>query len=154
MAFRLVSSGGTVGDPAMINIAASGTISPGTAVDFLRTSAGVGPSTNASTSTMVFGVGLDYVQGTSDTFTRVVPFTQDQLWEVDCANAATTAQVGIRHILSAARGYVHNTASDVTGPTGVFMALAMTGLTTGSGKLIGRFVSEVAARGLNQTTYS
>lgn len=154
MAFRLVSSAGTVGDSAFLNVAASGTISPNTAVDFIRGSGGaiVGPSGTSSTTTMVFGVGLDYVQGVSDAFTKIIPFTPDQVWEADCANTATTAQVGLRHILSASRGFIHNTASDVTGATGVFLALAMSNA-GGSGKLIGKFVSNIVPTGQNSTTY-
>lgn len=156
MAFRLVGSAGDVSDPAVVNLAASGVVNPGVAVDFVRGGTGgavVAPSSNSSTTTMVFGLGLDYVQGASDTFSRVIPFLPEQLWEVDCANSASTAQVGLRHAFSATRGFVHNTASDVTGATGVFMALGMTSATTGSGKLIGRFVSNVVPFGQNASTY-
>lgn len=155
MAFRLVGSAGDVSDPAMVNLAASGTINPGVAVDFVRGAGGavVGPSSNSSTATMVFGVGLDYVQGASDTFTRVIPFLPEQLWEVDCANAGSTAQLGLRHALSATRGFVHNTASDVTSNSGVFIALGLTSATTGSAKLIGRFVSNIVPTGQNQSTF-
>ena len=154
MSFRIVGSSGGISDPVAINMPASGTINPGIAVDLLRTSSGVGPSTNSSTGTMVFGVGLDYAQGTSDTFVRVVPFTADQLWEVDCANATVTAQVGIRHALSATRGFIHNTSSDVASNSGVFLALSASSLTTGSGKLIGKFVSNIVPVGQNQTTFN
>lgn len=156
MSFRLVSSGGAVTDPAVVNLAASGVVKNGHPVDFLRQGTGgsvVGPSANTSTTTMVFGIALGYAQGASDTNVNVIPFVSGQLWEADCANAATTAQVGIRHILSASRDCIHNTASDVTGATGVFMALAMVGSSSGSGKLIGRFVSQVAPVGQNQTTF-
>jgi hypothetical protein len=154
MAFRLVSSGGSISDPAVINMSASGVVKVGEAVDFLRVSgSGVGPSGSASTVTMVFGIALDYAQGASDVQVKVIPFTDDQIWEVDCANAATTAQVGIRHAFGT-RGAVHNTATDVTANTGVFLALAMTGLTTGSGKLLGRFVSNLVPVGQNQTTFA
>lgn len=156
MPFRFVSSGGNVADLAAVNLSASGTINPGIAVDFIRGSGGavVGPSTNSSTTTMVFGVAKGpYVQGISGASTDVYLFDSTQIWEVDCANEATTAQVGLRHALSAARGYIHNTASDVTGATGVFLAIAMTGSTSGSGKLLGRFVSNVVPVGQNQTTF-
>lgn len=157
MGFRLVSGAGDVSDAAAINLAASGTITPNAAVDLVRGGTGgslVAPSGTASSTTLVFGVGLDYVQGASDTFTRVVPFLPEQLWEVDCANATVTAQVGLRHILSAARGFVHNTSTDVTGATGVFLALSASSLTTGSGKLIGRFISHVGSPvATNSTTF-
>ncbi len=155
MACRQVGSQGTVTDPAFVNVYASGVVAPGLPVDLVRTSGVVvGPSASTSTGTMIFGVSLDYAQGASDTQVRVVRFTRDQLWEVDCANAATTGQIGLRHALSATRGFIHNTATDVAGNTGVFLALAMTGLTTGSGKLIGEFISNVVPVGQNQTTYN
>lgn len=150
MGVRFVSSGGIVGDPAFVNLPASGVINMSGLVDWDRNGTGgsvVSPSTSSSTTTMVFGVAMSYAQGASDTFAKVIPFADGQLWEVDCANAATTAQLGIRHALSATRNYIHNTATDVgaaaakaTRVTGVFLALAMTGSTSGSGKLIGQFV--------------
>lgn len=158
MGFRLVSGAGDVSDASAINLAASGVITPNAAVDLVRGGTGgslVSPSGAASTTTLVFGVGMDYVQGASDTFTRVVPFLPEQLWEVDCANATVTAQVGLRHILSASRGFVHNTSSDVTGATGVFLALSASSLTTGSGKLIGRFLSFAGVpTAVNSTVFS
>ena len=150
MGARLVSSGGNVADPAFVNVYASGVVAPNGIVEWLRNGTGgavVGPASNSSTSTMIFGVSQGYAQGASDTQVRVIPFADGQLWEVDCANAATTAQLGIRHALSATRSYIHNTATDIgsnvaiaTRVTGVFLALAMTGSTTGSGKLIGKFL--------------
>ena len=141
MAFRLVTSSGNVTDPAAINLAASGTIKVGELVDFVRGGTGgaiVTPTTSSSTTTMVIGVSMGYAQGASDTFVPVVLATEGQVWEADCANAATTAQVGLRHALSASdRGVIHNTATDVSTQTGVFLALAMTSSTSGSGKLIG-----------------
>ena len=151
MAIRLVGSGGLVTDAAAIDLYASGVITPGNPVDFLPNGTGggvVGPTESTSTTTMVFGLGLDYAQGASDTLVRVIPFDKSQLWEVDCANAATTAQLGIRHAFSASRGYIHNTATDIgvnvavaTRALAVFHALKMTGSTSGSGKLIGKFVT-------------
>ena len=147
MAFRLVSSGGAVVDPTVLNMAASGVIWPNSLVNLQRTGTGgaiVVASDSTSTGTMVFGVALDYVQGASDTFTRVIPINDSQLWEVDCANSASTAQVGNRLALSALAAnkarFVHNTATDISTGVSQFLALAMTGLTTGSGKLLGRFV--------------
>ena len=155
MAFRPVGSLGDVADPAMISVYASGVVAPGGPVDFLRTTGVVvGPSSNSSTTTMVFGVSLDYAQGASDTQTRVIRFTRNQLWEVDCANAASTGQIGLRHALSATRGYIHNTSTDVGGSTGVFLATGITSLTTGSGKLIGEVISNVVPVGQNQTTFN
>src|SRR3990167_4684300 len=115
MAFRLVSSGGDVRDSAAINVYASGVVAPNLPVSLIPGSGtggalvegGVGVDT---TKTALFGVSLDYAQGASDTLVRVIKFSPDQLWEVDCANAATTAQIGIKQYLSASRGYIHNQA--------------------------------------------
>lgn len=157
MAFRLVSSNGDVSDSSMISLPASGVITPNAAVDFVKAGTGgavVTPSGTSSTQTMVFGVGMTYVQGASDTYTNVIPFLPEQLWEVDCANAAATVQLGFRHAFSASRGVIHNLASDST-TTGVFWALAMSSLTTGSGKLLGRFISIPAViEGQNSTTFN
>jgi hypothetical protein len=146
MAFRLVSYGGQVGDVSMVNVRASGTIKPGCPVDLAFTSGLIAsPSSSTSTGTMAFGVAHDYAQGASDVEVRITPFDYSQLWEVDCTNAATTAQIGIRHALSAVAtgpGYIHNTSTDQAN-YGIFLALAMTGSTTGSGKLIGKIVSRI-----------
>lgn len=156
MAFRLVSSGGHTADAAFINAYASGVVRPGYPVDFLRTSGTlVGPSSSTSTGTMIFGVSADYAQGASDTQVKVIPFSPSQIWEVDCANAASTGQIGVRHAISGSdRGYIHNTSSDVSGNTGVFICLAIAGASTGSGRLLGRFVSNIVPVGQNQTTYN
>lgn len=149
MSFRFVGSGGIVTDAASVNMYASGVVRPGEPVDIVRNGTGgaiVAPSATATHSTAIFGVAMGYAQGASDTLIPVVPFDDSQLWEVDCANAATTAQLGLRHALSASRGYIHNTATDqgsadtlAARMDAVFLALAMTGSTSGSGKLIGKF---------------
>lgn len=143
MSFRLVNSGGSINDPVFVNMAASGTITPNAPVELVLSTTGavVAPAGLDTTRTLLFGVGLDYAQGASDTFTRVIPFTPSQIWEVDCANAVTTAQVGVRHYLSASRGFVHNQATDTGASVNrVFLALAIVGSTSGSGKLLGRFI--------------
>ena len=151
MAFRLVRSAGVVTDAAVVNLPASGVIHSGICVEWIRNGTGgaiVGPAAVSATSTQIFGVAVGpYKQGASDTFVDVIPFAPGQLWEVDCANAATTAQLGLRHPLSATRGYIHNLDSDAgatdaiaTRVTGVFLALQMVGSTSGSGKLIGEFL--------------
>lgn len=142
MGFRLVKSWGNVTDAAAINMPASGTIHPGEVVDFLRTGGqGVSPAGMNSTITTIFGVAYDYRQGTSDTEVRVVPFAPGQLWEADCVHVASTAQVGLRFGLSRTRGdmALYNHATDSLTATAIFRAVAMTGLTTGSGKLMGYF---------------
>ena len=154
MAFRLVGSNGAVVDAAIVSVYASGVVSPNLPVEIIRNGTGgaiVGPAATLSQSTAIFGVSLDYAQGASNTLVRVIPFNDAQLWEVDCANAATTAQLGLRHGLSASRGIVHNTATDqggvdavATRMDGVFLALSMVGSTSGSGKLIGKFLVDQA----------
>ena len=143
MAFRLVSSGGNVNDPVLVNMAASGEIHPGLPVELVLSTTGavVAPAGIDTTRTLLFGVAYDHLIGASDSYVRVVRFNPEQLWEVDCANAITTAQVGVRQYLSASRGYVHNQVTDANGINRVFLAVAMTGSTSGSGKLIGHFLA-------------
>uniref|UniRef100_A0A7V3JAF8 Uncharacterized protein n=1 Tax=candidate division CPR3 bacterium TaxID=2268181 RepID=A0A7V3JAF8_UNCC3 len=144
MPFRLVSSGGNVVEPTIVDVYASGTIHPGEAVEWLITAGKVvGPAGVNTTRTALFGVAASYAEGASDTLIRVIPFTKDQLWEVDCANAASTAQIGIRQYLSANRGYIHNQGTDTSGVNRVFLPVAMVGSTSGSGKLLGIFLTEL-----------
>lgn len=155
MAFRLVSSGGNIVEPAFVNLLASGTIVTNQSVDFVRTAGiPIAPTTSSSTTTMVFGLAQSYAQGKSDTEVKVIPFIASQLWEVDCANAATTSQVGIRHALSASdRGVIHNTATAAT-TTGIFEALYMVGSTSGSGKLVGKIIRDDGLAPVNSTTFA
>lgn len=157
MAFRFVRGSGVNTDAAVVNLAASGVVRPGNLVDYVRGGTGgavVYPTGSASTTTMVFGLCAQYAQGASDTFVDVTPLGRTILLEADCANAASTAQVGLRHALSASdRGVLHNTASDVSGQTGIFTAIAMTGLTTGSGKLIGYVNVDHGILPVNSTTW-
>lgn len=141
MGFRLVNSAGDVVQSAFVNIPASGVINANNPVDLVpgggTGGAVVAPSTSSSTSTMLFGISETYVQGASDTYVNIIPFTPSQLWEADCVNAASTAQLGLRHALSATRGYLYNTATDASTSAGVFLALGIS-FVGGSGKLLGR----------------
>ena len=144
MAFRLVGSGGNISEPVLINVRSSGTITPNAPVVlvFGTTGAVVGPAGVDATRTTLFGVGLDY-RGDSvgdDYFTKVIRFTPEQLWDCDTANATSTAQIGVRQQLSAARGFIHNQATDSDGVTRVFFPIGIIGSTTGSGKLLGYFL--------------
>lgn len=143
MSFRLVSSGGNTVEPVVVNLPVSGVVGPGLPVALVRAGTGgaaVEGGVGVDTSrTALFGVALDYRIGASDTFSRVIPFNSTQLWEVDCANAATTGQIGIGQYLSATRGYIHNQETHVEAINRVFLPVAMTGSTSGSGKLIGFF---------------
>lgn len=158
MAFRLVSSGGSVVEPAMINMRCSGTVWPGCVVEFSRTGgAGVNAAAAASTSTTIFGVCLDYAEGASDKEVKVIPFNPGQIWEADCTDAALTAQIGLRHTLNAGALLVRNTSTDLgagNAATAVFKAIAMTGSTSGSGKLIGYFRTTEGTYFPSQTTYA
>ena len=142
MGFRLVSSHGDVGDAAAVNMPASGVIHPGEVVEFSRTGGlGVTPAGMNSTVTNIFGVAYGYVQGASDTYVRVVPFANGQIWEADCIHAAATAHIGLRYGLSRTRSdmAIYNHATDSTTGSAIFRAVAMVGSTSGSGKLLGYF---------------
>lgn len=154
MAIRFVKGAGNVYEPATLNMRCSGTVWPGSAVELSRTGGlGVNIASASTTETMIFGVCMDYKEGASDAEVRVIPFVPGQLWEVDCTDAALTAQIGLRHILNAGATLIRNTSTDVTANTGVFRAVAMVGSTSGSGKLIGEFVRNPYPVGQNQTTF-
>lgn len=144
MAFKLIGSLGSVVEPSVINIRCSGTVWPGGVVNLSRTAGeGVSQASGTSTSTMVFGVSLDYAEGASDREIRVIPITPSQLWAADCYDTATTAMIGLKHLLrttgtDALGRYVQNTSSDAASCAGVFRCVAID-TTTGSGKLIGYF---------------
>lgn len=152
MAFRLVSSGGNVVDPAVINVAVSGVVAPNLPVTLVPANGTGGALVHGdvgvdTTKTALFGVSLDYAQGASNTFVRVIPFNSSQVWEVDCANAVTTAQVGVKQYLSASRGYVHNQETDLEAIQRTFLPIAITGSTSGSGKLLGVFLTQAGIHG-------
>ena len=160
MGVRLVGSAGVVTDPATVNMAASGVIFPNSvvirnAVEGLGDSTlgqvvsnGVaGSLTEGATTTNIVGVALDYVQGASNTFVRVIPFAQGQLWEIDTVNAVATSNLFLRHQLADARFLRNVTRVSETASVGVFLALAITGSTSGSGKLIGTFLQRVPVFG-------
>ena len=142
-------SRGDVKDAAVVNMPASGTLHRNEVVEFSRTGGqGVYPASIASTVTNIFGVvsgggpnSSGYVQGASDVSVDVIPFAQGQIWEGDCVNAASTAQVGLRFSLGRTRGdnALYNIATDSTTATAIFRAIAMVGSTSGSGKLLGYF---------------
>lgn len=157
MAFTLVSSGGNVVEPTMLNIACSGTVHPYSCVEFSATGgAGVNIASASSTTTNIFGICMDYKEGKSDAEVRVIPFNEGQLWQADCVAAVTTAQVGLAHQLNAGALLVRNTATDMgagNAHTAVFRAVAITGSTSGSGKLIGYFRTQEAPVPSDMTTF-
>ena len=152
MAFEFVRSAGSVHEPAVILMPASGVIHRGGVVISDAANYVVSPASSSSTTTNIVGVSMDYAQGASDTFVRVIPFVQGQLWKADCANVITTANILQRHTLvddSNVRNTAFGTTTSLgeTASTGVFLAYAVTGLSTGSGKLIGTFLQRTATRG-------
>ncbi len=142
MAFRLVTGGGNVIDVAMINMRCSGTIWPGGVVDLLPTSGlGVQAAGAASNQTTIFGVALDYREGASDAETRVIPFVPGQIWEAfDCARVAATAHINFKNILLDST-HLNLIGADTPGLNGIFEVLAVTSLSTASGRVLGRFTN-------------
>lgn len=142
MSFKLIGNEGLESSPAMVAIYASGTVQRNSVVEFSRTGGvGVFPASSSSATTGVFGVCVDYAQGASDTIVKVIPFQPGQLWAADCVNSASTAQIGLDHVLND-NLTLRNTATNFGAGnvnTAVFRAVAMTGATTGSGTLIGYF---------------
>lgn len=138
MAFILVRSAGSVHEPAVINMYASGVVQRNSVVEFaVGTTAGMGtvaPATAATTITSIVGVCLDYAQGASDVQVRVIPFVQGQIWEADCTNTATTLHVGKRHTLTS-NVALANISYDSSTAVGVFLAYNLAG-----DKLIGEFI--------------
>lgn len=136
----------------MVNLAASGTIWPGSVV-IRDTSANrvSAASSSLGTSTAILGVAMDYVQGASDAYTRVQLFEPGQLWEADTVNAVTTANILVRHTLADER-YVRNIANTYeTASTGIFLGLNIVGSTSGSGRLVGQFLQHVPLKQGNYT---
>lgn len=157
MGIRLVTSGGGVTDPAVINMRASGTVWPKCLLELSRTGGiGVNAASSASTTTNVFGICLDYAEGASDVNVKAIPLVDSQLYEVDCVNEAITAQIGLRHVMNDSL-LVRNTSTDLgagSTNTAVFRAIAMTGSTSGSGKLIGYFRRGDIPQATNTTIWS
>ena len=132
--------------PFIVRVYGSGTIYPGSVVEFHRTTNNnrVEPASSGTTYTNILGISLDYIQGASDALIKVVPFAQGQLWEVDCANIGNTNQLFIRHALTNSNT-VNNSSTNVNAATGVFVAYAFAktvyaGLSTSTFKLLGEFI--------------
>ena len=148
MAVKFVKSAGTITEPATIDMLGSGVIYANSIV--IRDVASNAVSTAASTAmttTNIVGVSLDYIQGASDSFIRVIPFVPGQIWEVDTANAITTAQLLLRHTMVNSLVVRNITNTYETGTTGIFFAYAITGASTGSAKMLGTFLSWTPLKG-------
>lgn len=146
MAFKFIRRRGTViNTPSFIKIYGSGTIYPGSVVATISGNR-VEPATSSTTSTMVFGISLDYIQGASDSLVRVIPFVPGQLWEADCANTAATNQLLIKHALSNSL-LINNTSTDQNVAVGVFYAMGISrtiyaSLSSATMKIIGEFIKK------------
>lgn len=141
MAFKLVKGAGSISEPAVVNLPASGVIRANSVVIFDTSEGYVSPATTTlATGTAIIGVALDYLQGASDVFTRVILFNDNQIWEGDVLNLITTAQVLKRFRLFDSVT-VENTSYDQSlSITGVFQCLEISGASTGSAKVLGRFM--------------
>lgn len=124
--------------PSVVNVYASGTINRGSVVEFSRTNNRVEPAGANTTFTTVFGIALDYAQGASDSIIRVIPLAPGQVWEADCANTVSTAQLFIRHALNDNLN-LNNSATDQNSAKGIFLAYGL-GNTLNIKQLIGEFI--------------
>ena len=140
MALKFVKiRGGVIPTPVFINALASGTIQRGSIVEFSRSNSRVEPASSNTTTTNIFGIALDYIEGASDTYTRVVPFAQGQIWEIDCTNAVTTAQLFLKHALTDSLT-LNNSSTDVKTAKGIFVAYNVVQGSIGITLLRGEFI--------------
>lgn len=126
MAFRFVKiRGANTATPTIVSVYASGVIFRGSVVEFSRANNRVEPATANTTTTNILGIALDYVQGASNTMTRVIPFVPGQLWEADMTNTLATNQIFVKHALTNS-ATVANTSTDVNTAKGVFILYSLT----------------------------
>lgn len=157
MAFRFVRSAGSVHEPAVTEMYASGVVHTGGVVEFTRpttptTQGFVAPGGSGTTATTVFGVCLDYAQGASDTLVRVIPIVPGQIWEADCVTAISTATIGKKQQLYS-DVLLNNTLYDQSSFTGLFLIWQVTGSTSGSGKVLGEFIRVTSPVHVASTTF-
>ena len=152
MSFTFVRGAGNSVEPAAIHMYASGVVHPGGVVFFDETKNAVAAGAANSTTTNIVGVALDYAQGYSDTMVRVLPFAQGQIWQADCANAISTASIGLRHQLASDTVLRNVTSISESVSTGIFLVYNVTGLTTGSGKVLGTFLQRPSFLGKDGVT--
>ena len=122
------------------NYTVQGTVTAGVAIaigDILDISGNVlQRATSNSTIHTIVGVAAETIT-TAATTIKFIPFVQGQLWEVDTANDTDGTELYESMALTE-HDTVNNSDSDVTGATGVFFCLSLTGA-TGDRKLIGEF---------------
>jgi hypothetical protein len=120
--------------------AIEGTVTAGTAIaegDLLEYNGNVlQRATSSSTIHTLAGVSLETIS-TTDTEIKFAPLLPGQLFEVDVANNTASTQRYESMILTD-HDTINNTDTTVTGPTGVFKCLALTGAASDK-KLIGTF---------------
>ena len=140
MAFKLVSCGGGVVEPTVVEVDGSAIINIGDAVDMaLDGSAGSAPvrrATSSSTTKTLFGVAVSSIS--SNGKVKVIPITEEQLWEADCTNNTDDYHLLKRHALTD-HDTVNNTHYEDSASTGVFLAIYRKGASTDK-KLIGKFI--------------
>ena len=157
MAFRFVRSAGSVHEPAVVNMYASGVVHTGGVVEFTKpatttTQGFVSPAASTTTATSVFGVCLDYAQGASNVLVRVIPFVPGQIWEADCVSAISTATIGKKQQLYS-DVLLNNTLYDQSSFTGLFLIWNVTGPTSGSGKVLGEFIRSTTPVPVSSTVF-
>lgn len=143
MAFRLVSSGGNVTDAAVVDLPASGAIYKDGVVVYDTNQNFVSRAGAGAPCTAIIGVALKHIDGASDVSVPVILFDDSQIWEADCVSAAATTQLLMRHILDDPLRVENINSVSESASTGVFFALQITGSTSGSGKLLGKFLRRV-----------
>lgn len=140
MAIKLVGSAGAATSPSMLDLPASGVIWKDSVVVYDAAANVVSMAAAGAPCTAIIGVSQKYVQGASDTFIPVILFDDSQIWEVDCVSAAATTQLLLRHILDSGVRVENISSVSESASAGVFFALAISGSTSGSGKLLGKFL--------------
>ncbi|OGJ58621.1 hypothetical protein A2635_03980 [Candidatus Peribacteria bacterium RIFCSPHIGHO2_01_FULL_51_9] len=95
-------------------------------------------ATSSSTIHTIWGVAAETI-GTGATTIKVIPITgPGQIWEADCTNDTHASNQLFESCALTDHAYLSNTASDVTGATGVFTPYANVGA-VGNRKMLGEF---------------
>lgn len=148
MAIKLVRSGSSVKDPAVVNLPASGHIRANSLVifdtdnDSVLGGYSVSPATTGlATGSAIIGVSQTGIgDSKSDAFVNVIMFEPGQLWAVDAVNPVTTAQILKRHRMYDLSQVLNTSYDESESITGVFFCLGIVGADSGSAKLIGEFL--------------
>jgi hypothetical protein len=140
MAFKLVSSGGGVIEPTIIELEATAT-TPIAIGDLVTKASGETTAKRLQKWNVnvgcyrAFGIACNAVaSGTG--LVKVIPINELQMWEADTTAATSASYVGFNAGVTGA--YVDN-ATDASGTTGVFLIIGNVGLTGTDNRCIGRF---------------